>query len=143
MKGPLTETLEIFIDGACQGNPGEASVGVVVRRNGCVTKNISQFIGEATNNIAEYTALIYALQEALIQRADHVKINTDSALLYHQIIGDYKIKDSDLKSLWAQVDHLTKGFESFEIKYIPREQNKEADRLATQAIVRNRSLKKD
>ena len=143
MKGPLTETLEIFIDGACQGNPGKAAVGVVVHRNGCVTKNISQLIGEATNNIAEYTALIYALQEALIQKADHVRINTDSALLYHQIVGDYKVKDQNLKSLWAQAEHLVKGFESFEINYIPRQQNKEADRLATQAILKNRSLKRD
>ena len=142
MKGPLSKRLEIFIDGACQGNPGEAAVGVVIRCQGCVVQSLSRAIGKATNNIAEYTALIYALQEALIQRADQVRIHTDSALLYHQMIGDYKIKDPDLRNLWAQAQHLAKGVGSFEIQYIPREKNKEADRLATQAVLKNRSLER-
>ncbi len=142
MKAQLSQRWEIFIDGACHGNPGEAAVGVVVRSNGYVIKSLSQAIGRATNNIAEYTALIYALQEALIHRADPVWVHTDSALLYHQIRGDYKVKDPGLKSLWAQAQHLVKGFRGFEIQYIPREKNKEADRLATQAILKNRSLKR-
>ena len=126
--------LELFIDGACQGNPGEAGIGVVVIRNNRAVKKISQAIGEATNNIAEYMALIFGLQEALIQRADKIKVNTDSELLYHQIRGEYKIKSPHLRFLHGQAQHLLKGFKAVDFHQIPREENREADRLATQAI---------
>lgn len=128
------KTLELFIDGACQGNPGPAAIGVVVLEDDKAIKNISQVIGDATNNIAEYTALIYGLQEALIQRADKVKVNTDSELLFHQINGRYKIKNINLKFLHAQVKHLLAGFKSVDFKHVPREQNKKADMLATKAL---------
>ena len=128
------KTLELFIDGACQGNPGPAAVGVVVLEGGKTIKNISQAIGDATNNIAEYTALIYGLQEALIQRADKVKVHTDSELLFHQIKGSYKIKNANLKSLHTQVKHLLEGFKSVDFTHVPREQNKKADMLATKAL---------
>ena len=134
MRVPVKESLEIFIDGASQGNPGESAIGVLIRQGHRVIKEISQSIGHATNNIAEYTALIYALQEALILKAQCVRVYTDSALLYHQIQGDYKVKDPGLKNLFLQIQHLAEGFEDLEIQYIPREENKEADRLASQAI---------
>jgi len=126
--------LEFYIDGGCQGNPGPAAVGIVVMQNGEVIKNISQPIGYATNNIAEYAALIYALQEALILRADTVKINTDSELLCRQVKGEYKIKNPNLKFLNILVTHLSEGFKSIDIRHVPREKNCDADKLASAAI---------
>ena len=79
--------LEIYIDGASKGNPGPSGVGVVICRDGETIKNISSYIGHATNNVAEYTALIYALEEALIMKAESLKINTDSQLLHRQLKG--------------------------------------------------------
>ncbi len=131
--------LEIFIDGACSGNPGDAGIGVVVYENGQLIREISKFIGNATNNIAEYTALIFALQEAMVLKAEQVKINTDSQLLYEQLIGHYKVKNANLKVLIDQVQHLAQGFKKLEIVQIPREKNQEADRLATQAIQQERA----
>lgn len=130
----MSTTLEIFTDGSCQGNPGVAAIGVVLREKGKTIKKISRILGRTTNNFAEYSALIYALQEALILRADHVCLNTDSELVYNQLRGEYKIKDANLKFLFDQVQHLAQGFQSLAIKHIPRTQNKEADRLATEAI---------
>lgn len=130
----MKEGVEIFVDGACRGNPGEAAIGVMIRDGPKVIKNISERIGRATNNIAEYTALIFGLQEALILRADKVKVYTDSELMHHQLSGAYKVKDPHLKSLYLQVQLLMEGFRSFEIKLIPREQNRSADKLATQAL---------
>ena len=83
-------TLLIHIDGASKGNPGPSGIGVVISKNGRVIKNISSYIGETTNNVAEYTALIWALQEALKLKAEVLKINTDSQLLYRQIKKIYK-----------------------------------------------------
>jgi len=130
----LKKNLEMYVDGACSGNPGEAAVGVVITDGQEIIKNISERIGKATNNIAEYTALIFALQEALILRANEVKVYTDSELMHNQLKGEYKVKDAQLKSLYLQVQHLVEGLRSFEIKLIPREQNGAADKLATQAL---------
>ena len=133
----MSSLLEIFTDGACSGNPGPSGIGVVISRDGQVIKRISKFIGLATNNLAEYTALIYALQEALILKASEIKISTDSELLYHQIKGRYKIKNEKLKILFDQVQNLIRGFKRFDLECIPREKNQEADRLATQAVRRD------
>jgi ribonuclease HI len=130
-------TLELFIDGACSGNPGPSGVGVVIRRDGKVIKEISRYIGNATNNIAEYTALIFGLQECLILRADKVKINTDSQLMYRQVIKVYKVKHPNIVGLYNQALHLAGGFKEFSISHIPRELNAQADKLATKAIKEN------
>ena len=87
----MNRVIEIFTDGACSGNPGLASIGVVFKKDGKLLKEISQCIGMATNNIAEYTAVIYALQEALILKAEKVVIHTDSELLFKQVKGQYKV----------------------------------------------------
>ena len=134
--------LKIFTDGACRGNPGPAGVGVVMlNEKGEVVKTISHSIGQATNNIAEYTALIYALQEALVLKANRVKIHTDSELMYCQLNGEYKIKNEKLKILFDQAQNLKQGFEHFEMKLIPREENHEADRLASKAILMQNTSK--
>ena len=130
----MSRSLEIFVDGACSGNPGEAAIGVVILENQTKIKEISKAIGHGTNNIAEYTAFIYALQEALILKADNLKIFTDSELVFKQLTGQYVVKNANLKSLFDQVKHLTQGFKHIEIKNIPREQNKDADKLATQPL---------
>jgi len=128
------KSLEIFTDGASKGNPGEAGIGVVICHNGEVIKNISQAIGIATNNVAEYFALIYGLQEALILRAGEIVVNTDSELLARQLNQTYKVKNAVLKPLFSQVQHLLSGFNTVKINHIPREKNRGADKLATKAV---------
>lgn len=126
--------LEIYIDGASKGNPGPSGIGVVICQDRQVLKNISNYIGSSTNNLAEYTALIYALQEALILRAKSLKINTDSELLYRQIKKEYKVRNHNILGLYNQVLHLMSAFKEVSIKHISREENKGADKLATRAI---------
>jgi len=126
--------LEIYIDGASKGNPGHSGVGIVIYRNGQVIKQISSYIGRATNNIAEYTALIYALEEALLLKAKSLKINTDSQLLTRQINKVYRVKHEGLIGLYERVVRLLGGFEEVLVNHIPREKNSCADRLATEAI---------
>ena len=127
--------LIIYIDGASRGNPGEAGIGVVIkdsRKN--VIKNLSKGIGVATNNVAEYYACIYALQEALILKAEVLTVYTDSLLLVNQLKGNFKVKSSNLKPLHTQALHLLKGFKKIYLRHINREENKEADKLASQAL---------
>lgn len=129
------KALFLFIDGAARGNPGPAGIGVVVRdKTGRVVKEFNKYLGEATNNVAEYSALIFGLQEVMIQRADEVVINLDSELIVRQLRGEYRVKTESLKPLFDQALHLLGGFKRFEIKHIKREENKAADRLANKAI---------
>ena len=126
--------IEIYIDGASKGNPGPSGIGVVICNNGQTIKNISSYIGNTTNNVAEYTALIYALEEALILKAQALKVNTDSQLLYRQIKRIYKVKNPNIIGLYNQVLHLKSAFKEVNFSNIPREENRGADKLATQAI---------
>lgn len=126
--------LEIYIDGASKGNPGHAAVGVVICQDGEVIKNIANYIGNATNNVAEYMALIYGLQEALILKAEDLNIKTDSQLLYRQIRKEYKVKHPNIVPLYKQAEHLISAFRQVSIKHIPREENRGADKLANKAI---------
>jgi ribonuclease HI len=128
------QELDIYIDGASKGNPGPSGIGVIICRSGEVIRNLSVFIGDTTNNVAEYTALIYALQEALLLKADVIKIKTDSQLLARQINKIYKVKSSNILSLYSQAERMLKGFKMVSVEDIPREKNKGADRLATEAI---------
>lgn len=135
----MTNELEIYIDGASKGNPGPSGVGVVICSGGETIKNISSYIGNATNNIAEYTALIYALQEALILKAGAIKIKTDSQLLHRQLKKEYKVKSPNILGLYNQALHLLSAFKQVSIVNIPREENRGADKLATKAIKEHRS----
>ena len=130
---------EVYIDGASKGNPGLSGIGVIICKNGEVIGNISRFIGKATNNVAEYKSLIFALQESLIERADRLRVFSDSELLVNQINGEYKIKNENLRALYVQVMHLKKEFKFFEINHVPRSQNRGADKLANLAI-KNKNL---
>jgi len=124
---------DIYIDGAAKGNPGPAGIGVMICHNGEVIKNIAKHIGSATNNVAEYTALIYALKESRVLDASNIKVFTDSELLYKQIRGEYKVRHENLKPLFEQIQDLLKEFSFFEIRHIRRENNRGADKLADQA----------
>ena len=132
--------LEVYIDGASKGNPGPSGIGVVICRDKETIKNISSYIGVATNNIAEYTALIYGLQEALILKAEVIKIKTDSQLLARQLNKVYKVKHPNIAGLYNQALNLLAAFKEVSIENIPRAENTGADKLATQAI--KKELKK-
>jgi len=129
------QAVKIYIDGGARGNPGAAGIGIVIKNH--ENKNIRElhkYIGEATNNVAEYTALTYALQEALIMGLKNIILHSDSELLVKQITGEYKVKNQNLKVYHEQFLHLATGFNKLEIKQIARQQNKEADKLVNQAI---------
>ena len=126
---------EIYIDGASRGNPGPAGIGVVFRDG--KTKPVRQFskyIGETTNNVAEYLALVYALQEALRDGYTALVVKTDSELLARQINGQYRVRDAQLRLFHDLALHLTRGFSRCSVEHIPRTQNTMADRLASQAV---------
>ncbi len=129
------EALSLYIDGAARGNPGPAGVGVVLcdGHDGTL-REFGKYIGETTNNVAEYTALIYGLQEALIQKVKRLNVYTDSELLARQLQGRYRVKETHLKLLHDQALVLIKHFNHFSIQHLPRRENRRADRLANQAI---------
>jgi ribonuclease HI len=129
--------LIIYIDGASRGNPGRAGVGVwVTNGEGKKLEEMSRYLGHKTNNEAEYWALLLGLREAKRLGGKSIRIFTDSELIARQVQGLYRVKDLNLKSLHKKVIDNLKEFSSFEIESIPREENREADRLANDAIQR-------
>jgi ribonuclease HI len=126
--------LTIYTDGASRNNPGEAGAGVVIKRNGEQVAAIARYLGTTTNNIAEYTAAVIAMEHAVELGAASVRLFADSELLVKQINGQYKVKNEGLKPLYAKVKELIAKIGRVEVQYIPREQNKEADALANKAI---------
>jgi ribonuclease HI len=119
-----------YIDGSSLGNPGAAGIGVVVTQGAVTIKNISRPIGDTTNNVAEYSALIAALEEARSMRLRRLQVRTDSQLLHRQITGVYRVKNEALRDLFLRVVRLMKEFEDVHIEHIPREENRGADKLA-------------
>jgi ribonuclease HI len=129
--------LEVFLDGGSRGNPGPGALGVVIQdADGEVVKEYSEFLGETTNNIAEYTAVIRALELADDLGADEVKIFGDSQLVVRQLTGVYKIKAPHILQLIKVVKENEKRFKSVEYVHIPREENVEADRLVNEELDR-------
>ena len=127
--------LTAFVDGASRGNPGPASCGVVLKNpEGQIVQTLGLTIGVTTNNVAEYTALILAMQEALQLGAQKLDIFTDSELVARQWSGEYKIKDSTLKVLYILASHLQRCFQQVSVSHVPREQNKLADEAANRAL---------
>ncbi|MBI4974275.1 MAG: ribonuclease HI family protein [Candidatus Omnitrophica bacterium] len=125
----------LYIDGASRGNPGPAGVGVLMLdESRKKIKEFYRYIGETTNNIAEYNALIYGLEEATKLNADEIVINLDSELVAKQLSGDYRVKDSFIKPLFEKALGILRGFGEFKIKHIDRSENKAADKLANKAI---------
>ena len=129
--------LILFIDGASRGNPGRSGAGIwITNGEGEKISEVSRYLGQKTNNEAEYWALLIGLREAKRLRGDTIQIFTDSQLVERQIKGVYRVKDSNLRALHRTVIQNLKTFSSFEIESVPREENEEADRLANQAIQR-------
>ena len=127
--------VRIWVDGACRGNPGPASVGgVIMSAQGSILREISERLGETTNNVAEYTALIRALEEAQALGARRVEAFSDSQLLVRQMEGRYRVKHPGLKPLHARATALAECFERFVFTHVPREENAQADRLANEAL---------
>jgi len=127
----------LYIDGASKGNPGMAAAGVwLTNHEGKELLGISRYLGHKTNNEAEYWALLIGLREAKRWGIGSIHIFTDSELIARQVKGIYRVKDSNLKALHQEVMENLKAFSSFEIESIPREENREADRLANEAIRR-------
>lgn len=131
---PIGASLVFYTDGASSGNPGPAGIGIVIfdAQDRQVGK-VSLFVGETTNNIAEYSAVIRALKIAIYFQAKSVRVRTDSELVVRQINGQYKVKHEGLVPLFEQVMELMKQIPSVKVEYIPRNQNEKADFLAKKA----------
>jgi probable phosphoglycerate mutase len=124
-----------YIDGASRGNPGPAAYAVVLQGPGGQTQlEIGKYFGRATNNVAEYYALIAALDAAQSRGITRLLIRSDSELLVRQMQGRYKVKSADLKPLHERAQKMARGFGDFAIEHVPREQNSEADALANRAL---------
>ena len=125
----------LYTDGGSRENPGPAGIGVVILDSAKKRiKDFYKYIGETTNNVAEYNALIHGLEEVVKLNADEVVINIDSELIAKQLNGEYRVKDSTIKPLFEKALGILKTFRSFEIKHIERSKNKEADKLVNKAI---------
>jgi ribonuclease HI len=128
-------TLRINIDGAARGNPGPASLGVVVLDEaGRTLGERGRCLGEQTNNTAEYEALLEALRLAAELGGTRLSVRSDSQLLVRQYNGQYRVKNARLGSLLFEAHRLARGFASVELVHVPREENKRADELANEAL---------
>ncbi|MCH7492268.1 ribonuclease HI family protein [Patescibacteria group bacterium] len=128
------QKLEIYTDGGARGNPGPAGIGVVIWQGHELVGTYSKFIGHATNNQAEYQAIVYALEQAKRLKAEELDFYLDSELVVNQLSRKYKIKDENLGTLFVKAWNLMVGFKSVNFSHIPRYKNVEADKLVNQAI---------
>jgi ribonuclease HI len=123
------------IDGGSRGNPGPAAYGVVIRDgSGELVASLKKYIGRMSNNVAEYYGLIAALDYAQEHKIRALRVESDSELLVKQMRGLYKVKSADLQPLFERARKMAQGFESFRIDHVYREQNREADALANEAL---------
>jgi ribonuclease HI len=130
----IPETIA-HVDGGSRGNPGPAAYGVTVESaGGAPLAKLSKFLGRATNNVAEYQGLLAALEYALAHHHSRLRVLTDSELMARQIEGRYKVKSPDLKPLFEKARGMILQLDHFSIRHVPREQNREADRLVNQAL---------
>jgi ribonuclease HI len=126
---------QIYVDGASSGNPGDSGAGIVISDgDGKELFRDSVFLGKMTNNMAEYEALLRALLKANEYGAKDVVVYTDSLLVANQVMGAYKINNDILRQYVIQVKKIISNFDHFAIQYIPREQNRIADKLAKNGI---------
>ena len=137
---PLAVTLHI--DGASKGNPGHAGIGILVRANGEVLTEHADYLGRATNNAAEYQALLKGLDIATSLGAEHVSVISDSELVVKQINGLYRVKNVALLPLYQEARKRSRKFKTFQIQHVPRAENREADRLANEGIWKGQQASK-
>lgn len=121
-------------DGAARGNPGPAGIGGFIFVDGQLKDSFKAYIGEATNNVAEYSALLEGLKLAQKYKASAIKVLLDSELIVKQLLGLYKVKNAGLKPYYLAVKELLKEYQRVEVNHIYREENQEADALANEAI---------
>lgn len=135
MKNMSNDIVEIYADGGSRGNPGQAAIGFLIYGpSKLILEQYQECIGINTNNYAEYFAIIKALAAAKKYDPKEVVVYTDSNLAYNQINGFWKIKDEEIKKMVSQVRKEIMNFKIFKIFYIPREKNKEADKLVNIAL---------
>jgi ribonuclease HI len=135
LPGDGIQKVILYVDGSCSGNPGEGGAGVVVKdEHGKTIAYFKEYLGMVTNNRAEYQALILGLREALRLGIREVEVNLDSELVVNQVNGMYRIRDAQLKALEEEVRRLLGRYSRWVVQYIPRENNREADRLAREAV---------
>ena len=127
--------LRLHVDGASRGNPGEAGFGVhVTAPDGSEVAALYGYLGKATNNVAEYQALLHGLRFALARGASRVEVFSDSELLVRQIEGRYRVKNAGLQPLHGEAKVLLARFERARVAHVPRERNTQADALANRAV---------
>ncbi|MBU1167396.1 ribonuclease HI family protein [Patescibacteria group bacterium] len=125
----------LFTDGGARGNPGPSGAGAVIKNKSNQTVfKISEYLGDLTNNQAEYQALILGLNKAKKEGITSLDCFLDSELIVKQLNGDYRVKDAKLKEVFALVAELLKNFDNISFKHIRREKNKEADMLVNKAL---------
>ncbi len=125
----------LYTDGAARGNPGPAGAGAYIcDEQGGVVAEIAEYLGETTNNVAEYMGLIFGLKKLIELGATSVEVRADSELMVKQMKGEYRVKHPNLIPLYKEVQGLIKNIPSFTIKHVRREYNKDADRLSNDAI---------
>jgi ribonuclease HI len=125
----------VNVDGGSRGNPGPAAIAAVVQEpGGGVLEESAERIGKATNNVAEYKALLLGIERAAGLGATELELVGDSELIVRQVEGKYKVKDATMKELHAEVKKALSGFEDWSIRHVRRELNSEADRLVNEAL---------
>jgi ribonuclease HI len=129
------KVLRLFTDGAARGNPGPAGLGISIEdENGMKLRTLHKWVGTATNNQAEYLALIEGLKAVRAWQPDRLEVRLDSKLVVEQMKGSYRVKEPQLKQLHEQARTLAAEFADIDFKHVDREQNKRADHLANMAI---------
>ena len=125
----------LMVDGASRGNPGEAGCGAaILNPEGESVRELARYLGKATNNVAEYAALLMGLEEALKLGVKKIRVQSDSELLVRQLNGIYRVKEPRLIELHQKAQALLRRFESSRIMHVRREENRIADRLANEGI---------
>lgn len=130
----MSKKLKIWTDGGARGNPGPAAAGVVVRDGEDIVWQNGVYLGNTTNNQAEYQALQLGLEKAQQLGADEVQVHMDSQLVVEQVNGRYKVKDLGLQERHRAVRKQLEEFDTWQLQYVPRAQNADADRLVNQAL---------
>jgi ribonuclease HI len=131
----LTKVLRVFTDGAARGNPGPAAVGVVIEDDkGTRLRGLHRYLGKATNNEAEYQALIEGLKAAAEWKPDRLEVYLDSKLVVEQVNGSYRVRKPELQPLYQRAKELLGGFDEVVISHVEREKNRGADALANMAL---------
>ncbi len=129
------DLIVVNVDGASKGNPGESGIGVAIfDKDSNLINEACDYLGVATNNVAEYKALILGLRLSMKYNAKKILFKSDSELMVKQIRGEYKVKNIQLKLLFTEAQSLFKNLPSWEIMHVPREENKEADLLANKGV---------